>query len=386
MAAPVDSPFELLIFDRFYGFVDWVSAPEKLSIVLKHNDVSTASLTLPIMHPNLPDLDADGARVVIKYRDEDILHGMVEMTGASGPSMDGTVTFTVTDHFRLFRRILGFPNPTGYTPEGALPSQGEDTAYYTKTGAAETIVKDFVQKNAILRLGDNVTIAPDLGRGAIIAGGVSIRMHKLYDRLFPAVDIAGIGVTVRQVEDVGLVVDCYEPETFPIELSEDGGTVSLYSWTKSNPTVTRVVAGGQGEGTARQWHYAVDWAREAQYADIIEDFRDARDAADSAVLAARADETLNAGRAMAGLSLALSESPTFQYGGEDGVRVGDRVTVDLGNFTITDVLREARFTWDHESGLTVTPSVGEKVQSPEDQVASAVRQLARGVRELKARK
>lgn len=386
MVTPAENPFEILVFDRFYGFVDWVGSPEKLSIVLKHNDVSTASITLPLNHPQVPDLDADGARVVIKYRDEDILHGIAEMTGASGPTVDGTVTFTVTDHFRLFRRILGFPNPTGYTAEGALPSQGEDTAYYTATGAAESIVKDFVQKNAITRLSDNVVCAPDLARGDVIPGGVSIRMHKLYDRLFPAVDLAGIGVTVRQVEDSGLIVDCYEPAKYPIELSEDGGTVSLYSWTKSNPTVTRVVAGGQGEGTARVWHYAVDWAREAQYADMIEDFRDARDAADTAVLADRAQESLTAGRAMAGLSLTLSESETFQYGGEDGVHVGDIVSVDLGSFVITDVLREARFNWDVESGLTVTPSVGEKVQSPEDQVASAVRQLARGFRELKARK
>ena len=385
MGEAAENPFELVVYDKDYAFVDWVSAPEKLAVVLKHNDVSTASITVPIDHPNVADMDADGARMVIRYRDEDILHGIVEMTGASGPTMEGTVSFTVTDHFRLFRRILGFPNPTGYTASGPLPSQGDDTAYYWSTGNAETVVKDLVEKNAILRLGENVTCAPDLMRGGIIPGGVSIRMHKLYDRLFPAVDLAALGVSVRQVENTGLIVDVYEPHTFPITLSEDGGTISLYSWTKSNPTVTRVVAGGQGEGTARQWHYEIDAAAEARYGDIIEDFRDARDAADPAVLRDRAIETLEAGRAMAGLSLTLSESGVFQYG-RDGLRVGDYVSIDLGNFVITDTLREARFNWDAESGLTVTPSVGEKVQSPEDQVASAVRQLARGVRELKARK
>jgi hypothetical protein len=386
MAETVVNPFELLVYSKNYAFLCWIGSPEKLSVVLRHNDVSTASVTVSIAHPEMENLDADGARMVIKYRDEDILHGIVEMVGASGPTVEGTVTFTVTDHFRLFNRVLGFPNPTELTVAGTLPSQGEDTAYYTMTGNAETIVKDFVTKNAITRLADDVTVAPDLGRGAVIAGGVSIRMHKLYDRLFPAVDQAGIGVTVRQVEDVGLVVDCYTPTQYPLELSEDGGTISMYSWTKSNPTKTRVVAGGQGEGTARQWVYVTDTPLESQYNDIIEEFRDARDAADTTILTDRANESLTAGKPLAGLSLTLSESETFQYGGEDGVHVGDLVSIDLGNFTITDVLREARFNWDFESGLTVTPSVGEKVQSPEDQVASAVRQLARGYRELKARK
>lgn len=381
-----DNPFEILVYSKNYAFLCWVGAPEHLDMVLRHNDVSTASLTVALNHPELANLDADGARVVIRYHEEDVLHGIAEMTAAKGPSVMGTVTFTVTDHFRLFKRILGFPNPTGLTVAGTLPSQGEDTAYYKKTGPAETIVKDFVTKNAITRLAESVTVAPDLARGATIPGGVSIRMHPLYDRLFPAVDQAGIGVTVRQVEDVGLVVDCYTPSVYPIQLSEDGGTVTMFSWTKANPTKTRVVAGGQGDGVARAWVYVTDPALESQYNDIIEEFRDARDAETNAILTNRANESLTAGKPLAGLSLTLSESKTFRYGGADGVHVGDQVSIDVGSFVITDVLREARFNWDWQTGLTVTPSVGEKVQSPEDQVASAVRQLARGIRELKARK
>jgi hypothetical protein len=93
----------------------------------------------------------------------------------------------------------------------------------------------------------------------------------------PAVEDAGLGVSVRQVDD-DLVLDVYEPQTFPRTLSVKGRTLQKVTMTRTRPTASRAVVGGSGEGKARYFRQRTDSARESLYGMRAEAFVDDRQA------------------------------------------------------------------------------------------------------------
>jgi hypothetical protein len=368
-------PFRLAAYSRDFVRQGWIGEPVAVACTVVHNGISEASVTVGAADPKLPLLLDPGARLVVEYLGEALLSGPVRARSGNGPGTAGTVTVSVVDDFRLLHRVLGWPVP------GAAITAQNSAEYYTRSGPAETVLKDVVAANAVARLGEPVTVAPSLGRGANITA--AFRFHPLADVLFPAVDSAGIGVTVRQ-SGAGLVVDCYVPELYPRTLTEAGGAVAEWSWTSSEAEATHVVVGGQGEGTARGFAAFTDAARVAALGERIEVFRDARDTGTAAVYAERAAETFAETAPKAGLSVKFSETSVFRYGGPGGVRVGDRVTLRVGaGLEITDTLRSASFSWTRDGGLEVTPAVGDLDDKPDNQVARAVASIAAGVRDLR---
>ena len=382
-------PFEIQLFDKDLGSIGWVGDPERLTATPRHNQQPSSTLVLSADHRYARALAAPGARVVVRHQDEHLTTGPVRLVRSSGAGDARTMTFEVIDDWRLLTRLLGWPNPAG-----AITQQGDDGAYDARSGPAETVLKGFLTAN-LARLGSGahhlpVTVAPDLGRGGHV--DIQSRMHPLADRLLPVIDQAGIGVTVRQT-GTGLLVDCYEPTQWPLNLSEDGGSLIANDWTLSAPEVTRVVVMADGEGEARVMRGPfVNTDAEAAYRDVIERAIDARDLKSTEPdfetrVAARAQEILAAGAAKAGLSVRLAETDTFRYGGA-GVHVGDRVTVELAPATDledavlhTDVLREATLTWGRD-GVVVTPTVGDRDAEPDRMLTRAVAALARRYRDL----
>lgn len=369
-----ESPFELTVYDSSLNRRGWIGAPAAVELVPRHNAIGYAKITVDSRHPRVPDLVLPGARMTVRYLDDMLMSGRVGRVEGKGPRAQETVTVTIEDDFRLLSRLLGWPNPAG-----TLAQQGAATAYDTVSGPAETVVKTLVQRNAA-RSRPTVQVAASSGRGAVIQA--SVRMHPLADRILTAVDAAGVGVTVIQGSS-GLVVDCYAPPPVPRVITEQGGQVVDWSWTTTGPSATRVVIGGQGEGTAREFVQVIDTDRETAWGETVEVFRDARDTDDDAVLAQRGQETLAEGAPTTGLSLTLAESRGFRYGVH--VRVGDQVTTRIApGADITDVLREARITWTVDAGLEVTPVVGERSDDTSTVLHRVVSQLARGIRDLKA--
>ena len=356
-------PYELLVYDKAFGFRGWVGRPLSVEVTPRHNLMRTASFTLDADHGRVQDLIAPGARVMV-YR-----HGVYEMSGSVRLStgtfeVASTLTFNVQGDFRVLHNWLAWPKP------GAALT-GQDVEYRTITGPAETVVKTVARENA-LRLGYPLTCAPDQGRGA--SGTYTFRFHPMYDRLFPRIDQAGIGVDVKQ-DGAGLVLDCYTPRLYPHELSPEAGTILGGTYTLAAPTATRVVVGGQGEGVARDFKGFKDDTREADWGDVIEVMQDARDSSVGDVYAARAAETLAEGAPLAGLSLELSETPNFRYDGVN-LRVGDRVPARIGGQLFTDTLREAKLTWG-SGGDNAVPIVGERVDDPTVALARQFRALKR---------
>lgn len=374
----VNNPFRIEIYNKDFAFQCFIGDPHNVVATPRHNQKSTATITVASDHPRLPQLVADGARCIIRYYGEFLLSGKIDLRSGQGPGVNGTVTVYVDGDFRIMDNVLAWPVPgAGITGQGA-------SEYYTVAGDAETILKDLVTKNATNRLGMPVVCANNLARGAVIPGGIRARFQSLRDVLLPAVETAGLGIMFRQI-GTSIVCDVYVPAVFPRELSERGGMITDWSWSDGNPSATRVVVGGAGDGTARVFRQLSDATAESSYRDVIEVFRDARDADTTALLDARGQETLDDGRAKFGFALTLAETESFRYGGA-GVHVGDIITVNLGFTTRTDVLREATLTWNQEDGVEVTPLVGELQDNPDKALGNFLRSLRRGISDLKVSK
>lgn len=383
------NPFEITVYDKSFQQKGFIGNPKKIEVHVRHNLTSTAIITVDGDHGRIPDLLAPGSRILVGFNGAHLMGGPVRQRSGQGPSVVSTVTVIVEDDFRLLTRILGWPVPTVASPNtpGAIAGQ---TVEYDKYGPApaETVVKHFVSRNAT-RLGLPVTIAPDQGRGAQITA--SMRMHRLAERLYPAVDQAGIGVTVRQNSSApsGLTVDCYAQTVHTQVINEASGIVTEWSWDQNPPMATRVVLGGPGEGTARAFRLVRDTARETEWGDVIEEFRDTRDDGAVAVMEQRAQETLTEGAPTYGLKIGLSEAGVWQYG--RAFNVGDVITHEIApGAPVTDVLREVVMTFDADAtddagGLIVRPIVGDRTGERSRDLLRAIEGLYRGMRNIYVR-
>ncbi|MGN8245231.1 Gp37-like protein [Cellulomonas soli] len=369
----IDEPFEVVVYDRTFQHTGWVGDFLSLTATPRHNQQPTGSITVAADSKKAGLLLEPGARAVIRYRDEHLLGGPCRLRSAQGAGPKRALTLQIRDDWWLLSRALLWPVP------GAPISNQSAAKEHTVTGPAETVAKTLLGA-AITRLGLPITVAPDLGRGSTIT--VSARMALPADVLYPLVDQAGIGITVRQI-GAGLVLDAYEPTAWPINLSEDGGTITEGDWSLQPPEPTRVVLGADGEDQARTFRALVDHAAEAQW-DTVEAFIDARDLKHTdpgfeTAATARMQAALAAGALRSGLSVKLAETQTFRYGG-DGVHVGDLVTVDLADgVTVTEVLREATLSQGND-GTNVTPVVGEHRDDPNQILAAAIAAALRAQR------
>lgn len=373
MAAPI----RVDIYDKDCQWKAPLGDLKSIAGTVRHNTISEATLTVASNHHRADLLGERGARLGIKLRGEPLMTGPIRTPSGAGPGVGGDLVYGVQSDFRILHNVLGWPSPSK-----PLTNQGDDGAYYTiGRQPAETVLKDVVAKNAVTRLGLPLTIAPDLGRGADIES--SFRMHPLYDRLFPAVDTAGLGVSVTMAYG-GLVLDVYVPKVYPNVLTEQSRVIQKWSFSGTGPDSTRVVIGGQGQGDLRVFEALADTALEAAWGDVIEVFRDARDTADGATYLMRGQETLDETAPRGTLTVELAETERFRYGGPKGIHVGDLVTARVGNnITVTDVLREMSFSWNRDDGLKLSSTIGPK-DDPMDQLMTAITTLARGVHDLKA--
>lgn len=381
------SAFRISVYDKDRVFQCQIGNPSSLTATVRHNLVSTLSMTVPLGHKNLPKLMADGARLRVSFKGEFLLSGPVVADELTTDGKTGTYTVTVEDDFRILRNILGFP-----VPAASVWDQGT-AEYCVYEGNAETIIKTAVTQNGVDRMAiPGLMVAPNLNRGAVIPGGVSLRMHPLADRMFPPVEDAGIGVTVQQ-QGTALVMDVYEPVTHQRTLSAQGRTLKQVKMTRSRPTASRVVMGGPGEGVNRAFRYLRDDAREGTYGMAAETFKDVRDAKDdpdtgatiNGTMDIRGQEALDQAGATNGVSITLAGSGIFKYG-PGGFHVGDRVPVKVtDDITITEVIRECTLTWVSKDYASIDPAIGELTDRPERITAQRLAAVARAQRDQERR-
>ncbi len=377
---PLPNPFSILMYDKARQYMGVLPAASGIQYVPRHNQQDSGYIRIPAINPAATDLANNGAHVAVYFEDEFLASGACRLVSSQGTGGRQMMEFQIQGHWRLFNNMLGWQTPTS-TPGTSVVQFGSEYSMYE--GDAETVVKDIVRANA-LRLGLPVTVAPDLGRGSEIS--VQTRMHRVADRLFPVVDQAGIGTSVRLVNGQ-YVVDVYTPRLFPITIDSTTGILSDLTWTRTPPEVTRVVVAGPGEGVARRYRQVIDTAAESAWGDVIEEEVDARDIKDddpkrNALMLARGQERLAEGATAYGISITLRETANFTYGGPTGILRGDQMKVELspGN-TIQDVVRSVTLGYDR-SGRTINPQVGEQNVHPITGLYRGVAQALKGLRNL----
>lgn len=263
------SLFRISVYDGNRVFQCQIGNPTSLSITVRHNLKGTMTMVLPLGHDKAPKLLAEKARVKVTFRGEHLISGPVTNTELKTDGGAGTLTVTVEDDFRILAEVLGWQ-----VPASAISAQGT-AEYKVYKGNAETVLKNWVTDNAVNRLHvAGVTVAPNLNRGATIPGGVPFRMHPGMDQLLPAVENAGLGITVKQ-DGTSLILDVYQPTVYPRSLSVKGRTLKSVTMTRSRPKASRAVVGGSGEGKDRYFRIVTDTAREALYGFCGEVFVDA---------------------------------------------------------------------------------------------------------------
>jgi hypothetical protein len=384
----VTAAFRIGVYDGNRVFKSQIGNPTSLEVKVCFNLPGILTMKVPLSHPRINDLLADAARVKVSFKGSHLISGPVTKWEGETDGVNGSLTVTVEDDFRVLREILGWPVPT----QPATNQSGSE--YRTYLGNAETIVKTVVAENGVTRLAvPGLTVATNLNRGATVPGGIPFRMHPLADQLFPAVETAGLGVTVKQT-GTSLVLDVFEPVTHPRTLSIKGRTLQTAQWTKTRPKASRAVIGGPGDGVNRFFRAVNDTTgREAGYKMLAETFTEATDAKDDVTTGVTMDTTMDLRGAQAlaeagsenGISLTLAESGIFKYG-PGGFNVGDRIPVDLGNgVSITEVLRECTLKWVSPEYASVEPVVGEITNQPERITAQRIAALAKGQRNQERR-
>lgn len=321
------SVFRIEVFDKNRVFQCQIGNPESLEVTVRHNLVSTLKMTIPLGHVRLPKLMADGARLKVSFKGEHLISGPIVADELDTDGVSGLYAVSVEDDFRVLREILGWA-----VPSAGIGSQGT-AEYRTYTGNAEGIVKTAVTENGVTRLGvPGLAVAPNLSRGAVVPGGVAFRFHPLADILFPAVEDAGLGVTVKQV-GASLVLDVYEPQTFPRTLSVKGRTLQQVTMSRTRPTASRAVVGGSGEGKARYFRQRTDGPLETLYGMRAETFVDDRQAGSDYLALVKDVADALAAYKEANIDLATAQRT---YDAATRSQAQAEAAFDLGNLTTGD--------------------------------------------------
>lgn len=275
-------------------FLDFEAMP-------RFNEPTDWTIRLPKDHPMVPVLATPGSGIIVSVYGVEFFSGFTikpeEVTNTENP--DGSYTFRGKDDTALLFHALAFPQPSNSNPAT------QSAAYDSRTGNAESIMRGFVAANLVSgtapvgRLGglrnfiQLETVNGNKGTGPY---SKSARFDNLGVLLQEVASLANLGFRLIQRGAV-LRFEVYQPvdRSKLVRFSIDAGSLKATSLQISAPNVTRIIAGGRGEGTARevvQRTTADSTAAEADWGLIIEEFVSYTNAESTAELQQTADERL----------------------------------------------------------------------------------------------
>ncbi len=329
----------------------------ELSLLLSFNAPGGFDFTAPAS--TIAGLLTPGAGIVIERDGVPLLSGPIDAKRRTwAQDADHLILSGPDDTIALSDRLA-------LTVPGAAPNAAgmayAAAAYDVRTGAAETVMRAYVDANAgpgarPERAVPGLRLAPDLGRGGTITGRA--RFDAL-DELLRDLALAGgdLGFRVVQATDAA----AREFQVYPTRdltssavLSPEYGNLRAYDYREGVPPGTYVYLLGGGELSARAVIEGGDvgalaaWRRREQAVD-------ARNTTDVGELTTQLRKELLDRRADVGLSVTPSDGPGLAFGVDYGL--GDRVTVMVDGVPIREVVREVRITLDSQGGETIVPSV-----------------------------
>lgn len=326
----------------------------------RHNGVGGWELRVPYSHPARALLWQAGAGIELERTTTAADGTRTSTVVASGPVRtaardysaqgDAAIFYGATDLVWLARR-LAHPQPATTVPPYSV------SAYDVRTGAAETVVKQYVDANVgpgalPERRVPGLTVVATAGRGGT---------HTAQGRWQPVLDLC-VGIARRGgfgLRCTGLDFDIYVPvnrATDGVEFSLERGNLAAFRYQLASPDATFVYAGGSGTGTSRtivegqDSAAALGWGR-------AERFIDRRDTSTTTDIAGSITEELTTAAATSSLVATPIDTPTCTYGVH--YELGDDVGVRLDDGTlVVETITELTVSL-LGSGVKVTPVVGE---------------------------
>jgi hypothetical protein len=345
-----------------------------LELALRYNKLGAWKITLRSDHPLVDSLRAPGAGLIVTGPTGVLISGPTVSATNSKTSEDPTGTWDVigTDDALILGERLAYPVPT--TADLTL----QTSAYDTRTGAAETIAKAYVNANVgpsapVARRNSAVTIDTDLGRGTSLT--VNARFDTLGELVESILTPSTLGFNITQ-SGASLVFTVYAPvdRSSLIRMDVDNLRLSKSEYTYSSPSATRVIVGGSGQGAARvllERSSTESIAAETSWGRRIEVFKDARSTSATGELQASGDEILtDRGFTVEGIKVSPSDDLASMRYGVDW-NLGDKVTVVVGAAQVAKIVTEVGIVIT-EDGVKVGATVGDPASTYSDATSAAL--------------
>lgn len=340
-----------------------------LEVVPRHKAVGSWSIKLPASSPMAEALRQPGAGIIITGAGGVIMSGSTSSAKnvKTWDNPEGVWEITGSDDSAILGQRLAFPTPS----TDDVTAQVDE--YDVRTGAAETVIKEYVAANIGADAGTSraipmLTVEADSGRGDVVTG--KARFQKLGELITELSTSSNLGFRVEQ-DGAQLVFKVYEPvdRSDTIRMDVDNRLLSKSEYSYAVPTATRVIVAGQGTGAARSFVERASEGAEALWGTRVEVFHDARDTADATELAQAGDDVLTEGASKTSVSVTPSDDQTMQYGID--WKLGDIVTVVVDDVEIAKVVTEVALVVTDE-GIKIGATVGEPATTASNDVEATV--------------
>ncbi|MFG2209948.1 siphovirus ReqiPepy6 Gp37-like family protein [Streptomyces sp. NPDC091682] len=305
-----------------------------------HNNVGTWKLSINAEHPLATVLSTPGAGIIVTGPSDVLFSGPVTRTENASTATDplGTLKVEGVDDTVILSDMLAWPDPGN----GDAATQG--FAFDERTDRAETLMHAYVNANC----GPGAPInrrRPELIMGANGAGGSilskSARFQQLGELCKELAEPAGLGFRIVQ-RGANLVFETYAvaDRTKEARLGVVNNTLAGQRVSVSTPQRTRVIVGGDGDGSNRLFvgvDSADSIAAETDWGRRIESFIDERSSTDMAALTQKGTEALADGGATLRAAQAVPMEDSALDFGRDWF-LGDKVSVLVGDAEMTAVV------------------------------------------------
>lgn len=328
--------------------------------VLRDKEVGSWSIKLPVGNLLAEELVKPDAGIIVSTDQGTLLSGptVSVVLSQDTDNPEGTYEITGADDNIVLTERLAYPTPA--TSDVAA----QTTPYDVRTGAAETVLKGYVNANIgpgapTVRRVPGLTVETDLARGNTVTG--SARFTNLQELLRGLADVGELSYTVEQV-GTGLVFQVTSPadRSAYVRLDLYNGRLKSSDYAYSQPLTTRVIVGGDGDDAARTFLERTSTdslAAETLWGRRIETFVDSRSTTVTAELQAAADEVLvKDGKTQLSVTIAPSDDQTMLFGRD--WNLGDKVTVVVGSTELVAVVTEIGLLIS-EDGVRIAATVGE---------------------------
>ncbi|MGV9312584.1 siphovirus ReqiPepy6 Gp37-like family protein [Streptomyces sp. NPDC003691] len=355
-----------------------------LEAEVPHNNVGTWKVQLPDEHPLAAVLSTPGAGIIVTGPGGVLFSGPVVQADSAVTATDplGTLTVEGVTDAVVLSDMLAWPDPA--QPDPAKQAVAADE----RTGPAESLMHAYVSANCgpaapAARRRAGLIMGPDSARGTTVTK--SARFPQLGELCKELAEPNNLGFRIVQ-RGHQLVFETYAvtDRTKDARLGVVNNTLAGQRTSTATPQRTRVIVGGDGDGTARLF-VGVDnpdsRASEEAWGRRIETFIDERSSKDTAELAQKGAESLaDGGRTRTAAQAVPMEDAALVFG-EDWA-LGDRVSVIVGNTEmaaiVTGMILKAT-----EDGVRLGATLGDPTPlSPQTADAKAARALASRVSHL----